>query len=110
MRRRSRPPRDSRSPISTAEAPSAPETAVDGAYLLHRWVLRLFLGGLVLGLGMAALAGYLEVPVHPLIALAVTITVIALPALALSGYVVVCFGLAIVALWKVLRTNWRMRA
>jgi hypothetical protein len=84
--------------------------AVDGAYLLHCWVFRLFLGGLALAFALIALAGWLQVQIHPLIGLVFVVSIIVFPALALSGYIVVRFGLAIAALVKVLRTNWSLRA
>jgi hypothetical protein len=43
------------------------------------------------------------------IALPLALGMLAIPALVLSSCVVICFGLAIGALWKVVQTNLRTR-
>jgi hypothetical protein len=98
-----------------AEVPSAPEMAIDEgpllAYLAHRPVLRLFGIGfasvIVVGIWEAWL-GSLPSFLQCTYGLYLMFGMILIPAVVMSLYVVICFGLAIYALVKVLlQTAWR---
>jgi hypothetical protein len=80
---------------------------------IFRWTLCLFGIGLVSLIPVAVLEswiGGLSSFLRLLYRLYLLVGMILIPAVVLSGYVVTVFGLAIVALWKLLQSDSRTRA
>jgi hypothetical protein len=80
------------------------------AETLFRSTLRLFFWGMVVTFGVLIVEHQFGVSSPPFLQMVwrgVMIAMIMIPALVLSSYVVICFALAIVALWKVYRPRVR---
>jgi hypothetical protein len=91
----------------------AGDETMPNAITMFRWTLRLFGAGLASLIVVAVLESWIgSLPsfLGFLYRLYLLVGMILIPAVVLSAYVVTVFGIAIYALWKVLRTNWRLRA
>jgi hypothetical protein len=91
----------------------AGDETMPNAITLFRWALRLFAAGLASLILVAVLESWIRgLPsfLRLLYGLYLLVGMILIPAVVLSGYVLCVFGIAIYALVKFLRTNWRTRA